>query len=301
MRDMELTISIITPSFNQGRFIERTIQSVISQNVDHIEYVVMDGGSTDNTVSILKKYASQLQWVSEKDRGQTHAVNKGILATSGEIIGWLNSDDIYYPQAVQEACRFFESNPGVDVLYGGANNIDENDKIIESFLTGPWEKEKLKDNCYISQPTVFFRRRIVEKLGLLDEDLNYCMDYEYWLRLGFGGAKFAYLPKKLAATRFYAETKTLSDRLDVHKEINDMLLKKFGQVPDRWLFNYSHALLEQKKMNRSNRWLFTPALIVMTFFYSWRWNRKISITMIASCWKWFCIGLKQTFYKRIAS
>lgn len=297
---MGLTISIITPSFNQGCFIERTIQSVLSQNVDHLEYIVIDGGSTDETVSILKKYASQLRWVSEKDRGQTHAVNKGIQATTGDIIGWLNSDDIYYPQAIQEVCRFFESNPEEDLLYGGANNIDENDSIIESFRTGPWEREKLKDRCFISQPTVFFRRRIIEKYGLLDEELNYCMDYEYWLRLGFGGAKFAYLPKKLAATRFYSETKTLSARVGVHKEINDMLLKQFGQVPDRWLFNYSHALLERKKMNRSNRWLFTPALVAMTFFFAWRWNRKISFTMLSSCWQWFCIGLKQVFYKGIA-
>lgn len=292
---MKSSVSIITPSFNQGRFIERTIQSVLSGGVEDIEYVIFDGGSTDETVAILKKYESRLRWVSEKDRGQADAINKGFRATSGNIIGWLNSDDIYYPEAIWEACRFFESYPEVDILYGDAHHIDENDQFIESYPTEPWNIERLKDTCYLCQPAVFFRRRVVECFGLLDEGLNYCMDYEYWLRLAYGGAKFAHLPKVLAATRLYPETKTLGARVKVHKEINTMLLNKFGQVPDRWLFNYAHAVTEEMGMKRSTRWLFLPALITISFYASMKWNRRVSSSLALSMWQWLVHALKQTF------
>lgn len=298
---MTMRLSIITPSFNQGRYIERTIQSVLSQDFRNTEYVVMDGGSTDETLSILKKYEPRLRWVSEKDKGQAHAVNKGICATSGEIIGWLNSDDIYYPGAVLETLSFFTTHPEVDVLYGDAHHIDKNDRLIEPYPTEAWNLDRLKETCFISQPAVFFRRRVVERFGLLDETLNYCMDYEFWLRLAYRGIKFAYLPKTVAATRLYSETKTLGARVQVHREINDMMRTKFGKVPDRWLFNYAHIRLEKMGLNRSNRWLFIPVLIAMTSYYALRWNRNISLSMASSMWKWLIHACRQLFNQVPAS
>jgi len=238
-----MKVSIITPSYSQGQFIERTIQSVASQEGAEIEHVVIDGGSTDNTVEILKRYSPNVRWVSENDKGQADAVNKGIMASDGEIIGWLNSDDIYYPGAIARIVDFFQWNPNVDVVYGMADHIDINDHPFEQYPTEPWNFSRLKKICFICQPACFFRRRIIDMHGMLDESLHYCMDYEFWLRLGKVGMCFAYLPVKLAGSRLYAENKTRGSRLRVHSEINDMLKKMFGRVPNKWLYNYSLALM----------------------------------------------------------
>jgi glycosyltransferase involved in cell wall biosynthesis len=295
---MTLAVSIISPSYNQARFIERTIQSVLSQDLEDIEYVVFDGGSTDETVAVLKRYESRLRWVSERDKGQADAINNGIRATSGEIIGWLNSDDIYYPGTIRMVSEFFESHPEADVIYGDANHIDENDRIIEPYSTEPWSINRLKNICYLCQPAVFFRRSMIERFGLLDEGLNYCMDYEFWLRLAYGGANFVHFPKVLAGSRLYAGTKTLGSRVKVHREINRMMLKRFGQVPDRWLFNYAHVVLESKGMKRANYWSFVPALIVLSVYASLRWNKKISISMQSTMWRWLAGAIKQSFKER---
>ena len=241
-----MKVSVVTPSYNQGQFIERTLQSVASQTGAEIEHVVFDGGSNDSTVSVLEAFKPPVQWVSKKDRGQTDAVNQGIRATDGEIIGWLNSDDVYYPGAIAKVVAYFEQHPEVDVVYGLADHIDLEDRAFEEYPTEEWNLERLKETCFICQPALFFRRRVVEQHGLLDESLNYCMDYGYWLRLGKAGVRFALLREKLAGSRLYADNKTLGARIKVHAEINDMFVKLFGTVPDRWLFNYAHAIVEKR-------------------------------------------------------
>jgi glycosyltransferase involved in cell wall biosynthesis len=281
-----MKISIVTPSYNQGQFIERTLQSVASQTGAEIEHVVFDGGSTDNTVDVLKAFEPPVRWVSKKDKGQTDAVNQGIRSTDGEIIGWLNSDDVYYPGAIDRVVQYFQDHPDVDVVYGMADHIDLIDHAFETYPSAPWNLEQLKETCFICQPALFFRRRVVEQYGLLDESLNYCMDYEYWLRLGKAGVRFAYLEEKLAGSRLYADNKTLGARVKVHSEINDMFKKLFGKVPDRWLFNYAHVVVEQRISRQEHPLLFIFQLTTKSLGSALRWNCGISTEMLKTIYAW---------------
>jgi len=280
------SFSVITPSYNQGRFIERTILSVLSQPVQNLEYVVFDGGSQDETVEVLRKYEDRLRWTTEKDRGQADAVNKGLKNTTGEIIGWVNSDDVFFPGALGEVEAYFEAHPEVDLLYGNADIIDENDQVIEPYPVEPWNLERLKNDCYLCQPAVFFRRRVVDKFGYLDIALRYTLDYEYWLRLARGGAVIHYYPVKLAGSRLYAETKTLSGKLRLHYEMNDLMIRLFGRVPDRWLFNFAHAVLYDRGMPHSQRFRFAVTVSAISLWAALRWNRRISRNMLATTAHW---------------
>ena len=282
---MLTSISVITPSFNQGQFIERTIQSVLSQNIENLEYVIFDGGSNDNTVEILKKYDQKLKWVSERDKGQTHAVNKGIMATSGEIIGWLNSDDIYYSGAIEYALNFFKHNPDIDIIYGKANYIDKDDQVISPYDTEEWDFDRLLYTCFVCQPAVFFRRKLIESYGLLDEKLQYCMDYEYWIRLSLKGVKFVYVPELLAGSRLYAETKTLGSRLKVHREINNMLKHVLGYVPERWITNYSITYVEEN-VTRHRNFKFKACLFFVYLYSGLKWNKAITRVMLSNLRIW---------------
>ncbi|GEM_PF-1067441 len=242
---MNLTISVITPSFNQGQFIDRTIQSVLNQDLTASdEYIICDGGSTDETVEILQGYSDRLRWLSEPDQGQADAVNKGMALTTGNIIAWINSDDIYYPGTLNTIRTIFTEHPEIDAIYGDADHIDEQDHSFEAYPTEPWNLQRLQEICYLCQPAVFFRRTLVSNLGPLKTALNYCMDYELWLRYGQTAA-FYYISQKLAGSRLYATNKTLSQRAKVHSEINTMLVQKFGQISERWLFEYAHVRTEE--------------------------------------------------------
>lgn len=234
-------VSIVTPSYNQGKFIKETIDSVLSQDYPNIEYIVMDGGSTDETLSILKSYGNQIQWVSKKDEGQADAVNKGILAARGEIIGWLNSDDTYYPGAVSKAVEYFRTHPQKDMVYGEGHYIDKESKVTTRYLTEVYDYQQMAGNCFICQPAAFFTKDIVMRVGLLNKELQLCMDYELWMRIGKQGS-IGYIPDYLATSRMYEENKTLSRRNEVYKEICATVRKHYGYTPFTWIYGYAHHL-----------------------------------------------------------
>ncbi len=246
----KMKITIVTPSFQQGKYIRRTIESVLTQDISDLEYIVMDGGSTDETVSILKEYKDQILWKSEKDNGQTDALNKGIHAATGEWIGWLNSDDIYYPEALKKVRNVIETHPEINVVYGNAYHIDEHDHILEEYDTQDFDYERLKDVCYICQPALFFRKSLTERYGYPDVSLQYCMDYDYWLRLG-KGETFYHLHEILAGSRLYQENKTLGSRRNVHEEMLRMQEKNLGKASEKWIYNLAHVIVDELGIPRT--------------------------------------------------
>jgi glycosyltransferase involved in cell wall biosynthesis len=274
-----MKVSIITPSLNQAQFIERSIQSVLAQQCRPLEHIVFDGGSADGTLDILKKYSGQLRWVSEPDNGQSDAVNKGSRRATGDVIGWLNSDDIYYPGAVKLAVEFLAEHSELDAVYGMADYIAADDSIIDSYPTEPWYFPRLKDVCFICQPALFLRRSVFQRHGYLDTDLHYCMDYEYCLRLGRAGVRFGYLETKLAGARMYVGNKTISGRMEAYAEIINMFRQNFGTVPDSWLFSYAHAIAKKRTDmdEHPTRFLFEKG--VRSIGAALRWNRSISPEM----------------------
>lgn len=210
MVDRQIKISVITPSYNQGQYIEATINSVLSQNYPALEYLVMDGGSKDNTVEILRRYENQLNWVSEPDKGQADAINKGFRQSTGEIVTWLNSDDLHLPGVLHRVGEFFSQHPEIDVVYGDYYLINHKGAVILRKQEIPFDYNILLYGLdYISQPTTFFRRRLFDQVGYLDESLHFGLDWDYWLRVANNGGRFAHIPHYLAATRWHTEAKTL--------------------------------------------------------------------------------------------
>jgi glycosyltransferase involved in cell wall biosynthesis len=229
MSDLPL-VSIVTPSFNQARYIEATIQSVLAQDYPRVEYLIVDGGSTDGTVEIIKKYAlesgrlpaenqkqaSGLQrhkinwWVSEPDKGQTDAINKGFGRAQGQILAWLNSDDTYEPGAVSAAVKYLMDHPNVGMAYGDCNFINEEGRVIGKFGSAQTDYRLLRRGyVHIPQQTMFFRRDLWKQVGPLDPSFYFAMDYDLWTRLA-ARTKLKYVPQTWANFRLHTTGKTIA-------------------------------------------------------------------------------------------
>ncbi|MGW8250979.1 MAG: glycosyltransferase family 2 protein [Anaerolineales bacterium] len=178
-------VSIVTPSFNQARFLEQTICSVLGQDYPRLEYIIVDGGSTDGSLEIIRRYASQLSWwVSEPDQGQTDAINKGFARARGDILAWLNSDDTYLPGAVGQAVGYLQSHPQVGMVYGDANLVNEDGQVIGRFPAAQTDYRRLRRGyVHIPQQASFFRASLWRQVGPLDPSFYFAMDYDLWVRL----------------------------------------------------------------------------------------------------------------------
>ena len=229
-----MLVSVITPSYNQSKFIEDTLRSVRNQTYESITHMVFDGGSNDGTVEILKRFESKtrsdehysLKWTSEPDEGQSHAINKGFESASGDVVGWLNSDDVYfYRDTVERMVEAFEARPDADVLYGDHVEIGRDGEIRRVRRALDWDYGRLQRNYSIPQPATFFRNYVVADRGL-DTSLDYSMDLEYWLYLG-QRYRFEHVPYIAAGNRMYAENKrTAGD--EAHAEESARVRREYG-------------------------------------------------------------------------
>ena len=206
-----MLVSVITPSFNQAAYIEETILSVLNQDYPQVEYIIVDGGSTDGSREIIERYADRLAWwVSERDRGQTDAINKGFAHAKGEILAWLNSDDTYLPGAIAEAAAFLEANPQAGMVYGDANLVDQQGTLLGKFPARQTDYRRLRRGyVHIPQQAAFFRASLWRQVGPLDPSFYFAMDYDLWVRLA-RLAPLCYHPRTWANFRLHSAGKSVA-------------------------------------------------------------------------------------------
>ena len=253
-------ISIVTPSLNQGEFLEQTIHSVLSQEYPNLEYIVMDGGSSDNTLDILRSCSDRVKWVSEKDKGQTDAINKGLRMASGEVVAYLNADDLLLPGTLEKVSMAFMKHPETMWMTGKCRIITETGQETRKPITvykNLWlrvhRSSFLFITDYISQPATFWRASLLDEVGFLDESLHYSLDYEYFLRLN-GKYPLVILPDYLAAFRVHSQSKNANafhrnvyvdeDRIAVYRHTQSKTLRTLHNI-HRWLMTTVYAFMNK--------------------------------------------------------
>jgi glycosyltransferase involved in cell wall biosynthesis len=265
-------VSVVTPSYNMARFLEETIQSVLTQDYPRIDYIVMDGGSTDGTLEILKKYEGRLRYQSAPDRGQADAINKGFANAHGSIFAYLNADDTYLPGAVGKAVRHMVADPSTGVVYGEAYYVDEHGKVIDRYPTLPFDPKLLNSRCYICQPASFLWRDAFQCAGMMNVDQHVALDYDLWIRI----AKMFPIRKiedYLATSRMHRDNKTLTQRRKGYQEIVAITKTHYGYVPYEWINAYACYLIDGKDQffDRSRPSLASMALgLAMGSYYNCR-------------------------------
>ncbi len=235
---MAALVSIVTPTFNMGRYLPEAIESVLSQDYTSVEYIVADGASTDSTPAILASYGSRLRWFSGKDNGPSDAAHRAFAQARGDIFAWLNADDSYLPGAIRTAVSYLAAHPEIDVVYGEGYWIAEDGARISRYPTLAWDARVLERDCFICQPAAFFRASAYRKCGL-DPEINRSFDYDLWIRMAKAGIRFAAIPEYLANSRMHAGAKTIYEREHVFQASMDLLLRHYGYIPMPWIFGYA--------------------------------------------------------------
>jgi glycosyltransferase involved in cell wall biosynthesis len=219
-------ISIVTPSYNQGNFIEETIRSVLLQSYYNLEYIIIDGGSTDKSIDIIKKYEPWLtHWVTEPDRGQAHAINKGFKRATGEIVAWLNSDDVYFPGVLTIVAKLFSQKTTSDILYGDCVFVNKEGKLARKKRANDFDIKSFLGKQAIPQPSMFIKRSALSQVGYLDEKLNYAFDRKFWLIAGINpNNTLTYVSKIFSKYRLHEKSKGVSEKHEMDIEISKMAL-----------------------------------------------------------------------------
>ncbi|MDQ4025854.1 MAG: glycosyltransferase, partial [Actinomycetota bacterium] len=236
-------VAVVTPTLDMARFLGETVESVLSQDYPHLDYLVMDGGSRDGSVELLRGYADRLRFVSEPDAGQADAVNRGFGRTQSDIFTFLNADDTYRRGAVSAAVEALERQPAAGVVYGEADYVDDRGSVVGPYPTRPFDARLLAEECYICQPAAFVRRRVWSAAGGLDARFHFAFDYDLWIRLS-RIVPFVHLQRPLATSRMHRQNKTLGSRGAHYREVIAVLKRHYGRVPMRWLDDYAAHLVD---------------------------------------------------------
>jgi glycosyltransferase involved in cell wall biosynthesis len=238
-----LKVSIVTTSYNQAHFIDKTIQNVMEQNYPDIEHIIIDGVSTDGTIDVLRKY-NHLTWVSEPDEGQSDALNKGLKMVSGDIVGILNSDDLYKQGIIPLVLEEFKNNPDLDLIYGDCDYIDENGEVLFTYKAPAFNFKKLITCCYNYIPPMssFFRKRVLDTVGLFDTNLNYTMDHDFFIRAGLK-CNIKKLDYILSGFRIHDTSKTVTNILKMRRESYEISKKYGGGKYPSLYFNWMRSLI----------------------------------------------------------
>jgi glycosyltransferase involved in cell wall biosynthesis len=235
-----MKLSIVTPSFNSGKYIRETIESIAGQSYRNFEHIVIDGLSKDNTLEIVKEY-KHIKFISEKDSGQSNAINKGFKMADGDILAWQNADDIYFPNTFKVVIDFFNKNPGIDVVYGYYQLVDSESKWICDVYPRQWSQWLFAHGRFCPpQPVVFWRRKVYESVGQLNENLHYCMDVDFYSRSINKDFTFSRIPEMLGKFRVHTQSKTQDKSNDrkVYEEYRSVLSTNFNyNAVDMLLFN----------------------------------------------------------------
>ena len=258
-------VSIITPTYNMAKYLTETIESVLSQDYPNIEYIVVDGASTDGSLDILERYQGRFRYFSEPDRGPSDAAWKGFRQARGEIFAWLNADDTFLPGAVRKGVEYFQAHPETDVVYGEGWWIDENGATIGRYPTLPFDAKVLERDCFICQPASFIRATAYRRCEL-DPSVNRSFDYDLWIRMAKAGIRFDAIPQYLANSRMHTGAKTIYERDSVFQASMDLLKRHYGYIPLPWIFGYTAYRLDHRDQFfeplRYNAWKYLASLPV---------------------------------------
>lgn len=238
-------VSVITPALNAAEFLEETIRSVLAQDYPRIEYLVMDGGSTDGTLEILHRYRGRLEFVSAADGGTADAINGGFRQARGEILAWLGADDLYLPGAVSAAVAALAEDSAAGAVYGEGYWIGADGRTLGRYPTvAPYTPAAFRRECPICQPACFLRREALEAVGGLDASLESAFDYDLWIRLS-GRYRFRAIPQYLAQSRMHGRNKSLGQKQRMFEECIQLLRRHYGYVPVSWIYGYVSFLRDR--------------------------------------------------------
>jgi glycosyltransferase involved in cell wall biosynthesis len=301
-------VSIVTPSYNQGTYLEAAVQSVLAQDYPRVEYLIVDGDSTDSSLEIIRRYADRLTWwVSEPDSGQAEAINKGLARARGEIVAWLNSDDLYLPGAVSDAVSLFEAKPEVGMVFGDAVTIDSHGIPLNSLIFGDWGIKELAQFRIICQPAVLLRRVAVEQAGYLDPDFDYMLDHQLWLRVASSWG-IDHAASTWAAARHHPTAKNVAQAAAFSQEIyrivewmeSDPVLKEILERDRRRIMGGAHRLSARYLLDgglpASALRAYWRALLAWPSFTLQHWHRMVYalLSLMGGAWM-------QTWYQRLSS